>query len=101
MASRTEGLPRALLEAMARGLACVGTTVGGIPELLKPDALVPPEDAPKLADKIQQFLSDPALMTEMASENLVKAQEYHMAKLERRLHRFLDHVHDTTRQTRL
>jgi glycosyltransferase involved in cell wall biosynthesis len=100
MASRTEGLPRALLEAMARGLACIGTTVGGIPELLQPDALVPPEDAPKLAEKIQQFVNNPALMTERASGNLTKAQEYHLAQLERRLHRFLDYLHYTTRQMR-
>lgn len=33
--SRTEGLPRALVEAMARGLPCIGSTAGGIPELLR------------------------------------------------------------------
>ena len=32
--SRTEGLPRALIEAMSRGLPCIGSNVGGIPELL-------------------------------------------------------------------
>lgn len=32
--SRTEGLPRALIEAMARALPCIGSEVGGIPELL-------------------------------------------------------------------
>src|SRR5690606_42058407 len=32
--SKTEGLPRALIEAMSRGLPCLGTRVGGIPELL-------------------------------------------------------------------
>jgi glycosyltransferase involved in cell wall biosynthesis len=35
--SRTEGLPRAIIEAMAKGLPCVGSTAGGIPELLQPE----------------------------------------------------------------
>ena len=34
LASKTEGLPRALVEAMARGKYCIATRVGGIPELL-------------------------------------------------------------------
>ncbi len=34
--SRQEGLPRALVEAMARALPCVGSSIGGIPELLRP-----------------------------------------------------------------
>lgn len=34
--SRTEGLPRAMIEAMAQGLPCIGSNAGGIPELLEP-----------------------------------------------------------------
>lgn len=33
--SRQEGLPRALVEAMSRGLPCFGANTGGIPELLE------------------------------------------------------------------
>ncbi|EHA1082879.1 glycosyltransferase [Photobacterium damselae] len=32
--SKQEGLPRALIEAMSRGLPCIGSNVAGIPELL-------------------------------------------------------------------
>jgi glycosyltransferase involved in cell wall biosynthesis len=32
--SRQEGLPRALIEAMSRGMPCIGSDAGGIPELL-------------------------------------------------------------------
>lgn len=35
--SRQEGLPRALIEAMSRGLPAFGANTGGIPELLEPD----------------------------------------------------------------
>lgn len=37
--SMQEGLPRALVEAMSRGCPCMGSTVGGIPELLEKDTL--------------------------------------------------------------
>ncbi len=35
--SKTEGLPRALVEAMSRGCLCLGSNAGGIPELIEPD----------------------------------------------------------------
>jgi len=36
--SRSEGLPRALMEAMSRGCPAVGSSTGGIPELLDQEA---------------------------------------------------------------
>ena len=60
--SRTEGLPRAMIEAMARGLPCIGSAVGGIPELLPPEALVTPGASGDLARKITAVLTSPAKM---------------------------------------
>lgn len=54
--SRSEGLPRALIEAMARGLPSLGTSIGGIPELLDAADLVPPGDAEALAAGIVGLL---------------------------------------------
>ncbi len=73
MPSRTEGLPKALLEAMARGLPAVGSTVGGIPELLPPECLVPPDDPAALADAITRTLADGAARS---AANLRRARDY-------------------------
>lgn len=54
--SRSEGLPRVLIEAMARGLPCIGSGVGGVPELLDGPALVPPNDPAALAGGIVALL---------------------------------------------
>ena len=74
--SRVEGLPRAMIEAMARALPCIGSSVGGIPELLPPEDIVPPGDVPALASKITQVLRQPARMQQMSTRNLIKAGEY-------------------------
>ncbi|MEM4721645.1 MAG: glycosyltransferase [Candidatus Methanomethylicaceae archaeon] len=74
--SRQEGVPRAMLEAMARGLPCIGSTVGGIPELLPPEDMVPPGDVVALADKICEVLRDPERMAQMSARNFQKALEY-------------------------
>jgi glycosyltransferase involved in cell wall biosynthesis len=77
LSSRVEGLPRALMEAMARGLPCIGTRVGGIPELLPDDAMVAPGDAGELARKIIEVAANPARRAEMAARNLSFARRYH------------------------
>lgn len=60
LASRTEGLPFALLEAMALGLPCVATAVGDVPEALGGvGVLVPPDDVDALREAIRTI--DPAL----------------------------------------
>src|SRR5690606_27997930 len=55
LASRHEGLPVALMEALALGRPVVATRVGGIPELVTDDVegvLVPPDDADALAEAV-------------------------------------------------
>ena len=47
-----EGLPRGLVEAMSRGCPALGSTAGGIPELLEPGCLHAPGDARKLGELI-------------------------------------------------
>jgi len=74
--SRAEGLPRALLEAMARGCPCVATEIGGVDELLVPADMVPCGDAKSLAEAIVQLVRNPARLREMADRNLKKAAQF-------------------------
>jgi glycosyltransferase involved in cell wall biosynthesis len=94
--SRQEGLPRAMIEAMARGLPCLGSTVGGIPELLSAEDLVPPNDAPALADKICEVLADPSRMVRMSARNLEKSREYSDGALTNRRKAFYRHLRACT-----
>ena len=62
--SRQEGLPVALLEAMAHGCPVVATRVGGIPQLVEHGGsglLVPPRDPAALRAAIEALLADPDL----------------------------------------
>lgn len=57
-----EGQPMALLEAMAAGLPCVATAVGGVPETIRngtEGVLVPAGDPRALADGIEKLLQNP------------------------------------------
>jgi len=58
-----EGIPIALLEALALGKPVVATLVGGVSEVIHDGAngiLVPPEDSQALADAVSALLADPA-----------------------------------------
>ena len=96
LASHQEGLPRAMIEAMARALPCIGSSVGGIPELLSPGDLVPPGDASALARKIREVVTDPERMERMSVRNLGKAREYTGETLGARRIRFYEHVRAET-----
>lgn len=76
LVSRTEGLPRALIEAMARGKFCIATRVGGIPELLEDKWLIDPNNVEQLVDAIQRVLNNNQLIQEQTENNYITVQEY-------------------------
>jgi len=96
--SRQEGLPRAMVEAMARALPCIGSTVGGIPELLAPEDLVPPGNARALAAKIREVVTDPNRMQRMSERNLDRAKDFRESLLCQRRLAFYRFVQERTQE---
>jgi len=71
MPSVREGLPNALLEAMACGLACVATRLEGVTDTILDDSasgiLVPPRDVPALTTALVALVGDPARARSMGA----------------------------------
>jgi glycosyltransferase involved in cell wall biosynthesis len=98
LASRTEGLPRAMIEAMARGVPCVGTKVGGIPELLPPEWLVERNDPEGLAARIASLLDDPERARQAGERNREVAREYRSEELAKRRTAMYRHLRAATEE---
>ncbi|MBK9072032.1 MAG: glycosyltransferase family 4 protein [Myxococcales bacterium] len=83
--SRTEGMPRVLLEAMAVGLPCIATPVGGVPEVLGEEALVPVGDAMALASRLDAWGAAPWLRQQQATRNRAYALPFEQSARDARL----------------
>ena len=99
--SRTEGLPRAMIEAMAAGLPCVGSNAGGIPELLAPDFCADAGDSTQLYNILSTLCNDVTRLNQQATRNLAKAKDYRMAELTNRRNEFLSHHRRAKRNNKL
>lgn len=84
--SHTEGLPRALIEAMSIGLPCIGSAVGGIPELLNEKSLFKSKDVQQLAYKIKILIKDFQLRLELSGANRETSRSYSYLKLSNARH---------------
>jgi len=77
MSSITEGLGTSILDAMAASKAVVATRAGGIPEAVEDGVtglLVPPHNAPALAEAILRLLKDAPLRRRMGEEGLARVR---------------------------
>jgi glycosyltransferase involved in cell wall biosynthesis len=84
MASLAEGIPVALMEAMAMGIPCIATTLDGVRELIenKVDGILcPPVDIHALSQAIAQLMDAPALRQELGAAGRRRvAAEYDISR---------------------
>ena len=88
LASKWEGLPVALMEALALGLPVVATNVGGVGEAMNDgvDALlVPPSDPAALADALQRVSAHPDLRKRLAVASAARASEFDASRAVQRI----------------
>jgi glycosyltransferase involved in cell wall biosynthesis len=74
--SRRENQPLAVLEAMSRGLPCVTSNAGGLPETVadgQTGFVCDPDDADSFCRHIRRLLDDPTLRTEMGRDGRDRA----------------------------
>jgi len=82
LASRKEGLPYTILEAMQAGLPIVATKVGGIPEAVQGAAvLVAPENPDELALALQSLLFNEAKQKELSQKALDRSKQFTEQKM--------------------
>jgi glycosyltransferase involved in cell wall biosynthesis len=93
--SRWEGMPNALLEAMASGCACIATRVSGSKDLIQSGTnglLVAPEDYVGLAEALLTLLKDPTLAKKYGAAARACIEEHYT------LEHILDMYSDTYRE---
>lgn len=86
--STSEGLPMALLEAMAWGRAIVATKVGGVPDVLSDNEdalLVPPSDPPALAAALARLAADADLRARLGPAARERARRLNAEEVTDRL----------------
>jgi glycosyltransferase involved in cell wall biosynthesis len=96
LASLHEGLPNAVMEAMAAGAPVVATAVGGTTELVIDGAtgfLAPPADAEALAQRILDALQNPEWSARMAAQGRRRVlSQFSMRRMVESVERLYDEV---------
>ncbi|WP_244142677.1 glycosyltransferase [Paraburkholderia phenoliruptrix] len=87
-----EGMPRAMLEAMALGIPVVATRVGGIGEVLEEQSLVEPGDLGALCARIQQRATDASFRRREAASHRAIARNFQFSTLQEQYHLYCDEL---------
>jgi glycosyltransferase involved in cell wall biosynthesis len=74
--SLTEGMPRAMIEAMSMGCPILGSSVGGIPELISESYLHEPGDFKVLSRQIKYLCENRNILISESSKSLENALPY-------------------------
>ncbi len=95
--SRSEGLPRVVLEAMGRGRPVVTSAVGGLPEMVDEGTtghLVPAGRPEPLAQAIVTLLQDPERAAKMGAEGRARVTERNpLVEYESGIERLAEWIH--------
>lgn len=90
--SRAEGLPRAIIQAMAQGIVCLATNVGGISDILNPEQLIKTGNPIDIANKIIDLSMNPKEMTRIASRNLKLSKQFSESNQQRKRVEFYNQI---------
>lgn len=88
--SRSEGLPRCVVESISRGCPNIISNVCGMPELVGRHWVHEPEDHRRLAELIEELTGDPELMKQVATENFNHSKNYEHSVLKAKRNAFLE-----------
>ena len=88
--SRQEGLPRSVIEAMSRGVPCLGASTAGIPELLQPDCIFSntAAEVSEIADLLKRASCSSDILSRWAKRNFLEAKKYERSRLTARRSNF-------------
>jgi len=98
--SKTEGLPRTLIEAMSVGCPCIGSNVGGIPELLEKEYMHNPDDYMHLSNLIIKLILDKDARIIQSIHNFKKSKEYSQEILDNKRSEFYQTFFDNVKYGR-
>ena len=88
--SRSEGLPRCIVESLSRACPCIISNVCGLPELVNQKWLHSPGDYRKLSSLIKLMIENKELQKEAAIENFNKSLEFKQSVLIEKRNSFLN-----------